>query len=355
MRRRNYPGRAPCVCQWRSGAPNWASTMISSQTRSRTEPVTASDGDTSPPAPWPGNPVEKAYPPLTESPARETTTREAATPAGQASAFGQTAGHDNVFHNARPISVPLVRSAGRPWWMDALANLPDVLGPARGVAKALKGRCARARPAAAGPRLDRVRLPGEGLAIVADALRAMPLAVKLAGAGAAVVLAMVVLLQGGGAPVHDRPPTPRTVARAATRVPPQGSAAAARFTAAPVPPPVLAPPLVVAPPPVLAAPVAQRQRPARTKRTSGSDRRRRPRRRHSSRPPARLLPPKRSRPAPRPTVTSHTQAPRAVPQFAAPAATQVPSSGEPAPPPRPRRSPARARRSGAPAEFGFEK
>lgn len=97
----------------------------------------------------------------------------------------------NVFHDARAISVPVTHLAGRPWWMEALARVPESLRSMRG--RVRMPRIGRPRP---------LTLPaaGGGIAIGMDALRAMPRAAKWCAVAIVLVASAALALPGGSHP-----------------------------------------------------------------------------------------------------------------------------------------------------------
>ncbi len=272
---------------------------------------------------------------------------------------------ENVFQDARAISLPVARVGHRPWWMDALAHLPDVLrplrsrlGPARRAPTPRVSGSERATvhvvtPLLGRPAVHRINFDGisragrqslarigDGVMIAADAVRDAPPIAKVFAVGAVIIVTSVLALDSGTS-------TKRIVALKRTlHVGVTQTRPAPHETA-----PTLAPPIVPSPAsPTPAHPIhstrARKQLPPKS-------RRRRRAAQHASATPA--------APQAAPQVTPEVSS-QITPQVASPAAATPGSEAAPPGPPAQSYTPPRPapvthapRRSRSSSEFGFER
>lgn len=272
---------------------------------------------------------------------------------------------ENVFQDARAISLPVARVGHRPWWMDALAHLPDVLrplrsrlGPARRAPTPRVSGSERATvhvvtPLLGRPAVHRINFDGisragrqslarigDGVMIAADAVRDAPPIAKVFAVGAVIIVTSVLVLDSGTS-------TKRIVALKRTlHVGVTQTRPAPHETA-----PTLAPPIVPSPAsPTPAHPIhstrARKQLPPKS-------RRRRRAAQHASATPA--------APQAAPQVTPEVSS-QITPQVASPAAATPGSEAAPPGPPAQSYTPPRPapvthapRRSRSSSEFGFER
>ncbi len=163
---------------------------------------------------------------------------------------------ENVFQDARAISLPVVRVGHRPWWMDALAHLPDVLRPLRsrlrparrGLAPRVSGserpKVRVVTPLLARPAVHRIHFDGisragrqflgrieDGVMIAADAVRDAPPIAKVFAVGVVIIVTSALALDSGAStkravalkrPLHvavsQTRPAPRETARLASPI-----------------------------------------------------------------------------------------------------------------------------------------
>ena len=129
---------------------------------------------------------------------------------------------ENVFQDARAISLPVARVGHRPWWMDALAHLPDVLRPLRSrLRPARRGTAPRVSsserpkvhvvtPLPARPAVHRIHFDGisragrqflgrieDGVMIAADAVRDAPPIAKVFAVGVVIIVTSALALDNG--------------------------------------------------------------------------------------------------------------------------------------------------------------